>query len=63
MYNDVPLSVSFSDIYMVKIRSNIVLAFKWKFYRKYVHDMFNRRKVKTNDIPFWKIKNYHPKLS
>ena len=53
--------VTFSDIYMVKLENAIAIPLKPKIYRRYVNDMFNRRKVNTNDIVFKRLKHYHPK--
>ena len=57
------LSVIFSDKFMVKIENDIVVPLKLKFYWRYVDNMFNRRKVKTNGILFETLNNYHPKLN
>ena len=56
-----PISVTFTDIYMVKLGNVIVAPFKPKLYMKYV-DMFNRRKDNTNEILFERLNNYHPKI-
>ena len=55
-------SVTFSDVYMVKLENDIVVPLKPKFYRRYVDDMFNRRKVNTKDILFESLNNYHPQI-
>ena len=47
-----PLAVTFSDNYVVKLENDIVMPPKPKFYRRYVDDMCNRRKVILNDILF-----------
>ena len=57
------LSVTFSDIFMVKIENDIEVPLKLKFYWRCVDYMFNRRKVKTNGILFETLNNYHPKLN
>ena len=46
-----PRSVTFSDINIVKLDNDMVTPRKPKFYRRYVDDLFNRRKVNMNDIP------------
>ena len=56
------LSVSFSNIYVVKLENDILWPLKPKFYRGHVNDMFNRRKVSTNYILFERSNNYHPKI-
>ena len=47
-----PLAVTFSDNYVIKLENDIVMPPKPKFYRRYVDDMCNRRKVILNDILF-----------
>ena len=39
-----PLSVTFSDIFMIKMESDIVIPHKPLFYRRFVDDIYNRRK-------------------
>ena len=39
-----PLSVTFSDIYMIKMESEIVISQKPLFYRRYVDDIYSTRK-------------------
>ena len=55
------LSVIFSDSYMVKLKYNISVLLNLKFYRRYVDDMFSRRKVNTNNILFEWLNNKHLK--
>ena len=57
-----PLSVTFSDIYMLKPENDILLPIKPNFYRWYVDDIFTKRKVNMNDILFEQSNNYHPKI-
>lgn len=56
-----PLSVTFSNIYMVKPENDILLPLKPKFYSKYVDDVFNKRKVNMKNILFERSNNYYPK--
>ena len=56
-----PISVTFADIYLVKLGNVIVAPFKPKLYMKYA-DMFNRRKDNTNEIPLERLNNYHLKI-
>lgn len=46
------LFFTFSDMYMVKLENNNVVLCKTKFYRRYVDDMFDRRKANLNDTLF-----------
>ena len=57
-----PLSVTFSDIYMLKPENDILLPIKPRFYRRYVDDIFTKRKVNMNNILLEQSNNYHPKI-
>ena len=39
-----PLSVTFSDTFMIKMENEIVIPTKPIFYRRYVDDIYSRRK-------------------
>ena len=56
------LSVTFSDIYMTKMENDIVTPTKPIFYRKFVDDIYNRRKKGENDMLFDRLNSYHPKI-
>ena len=56
------LSVTFSDIYMTKMESEIVISHKTLFYQRYVDDIYCRRKKFKQDELFEKLNNYHPKI-
>ena len=45
-----------------KLEKDIVVPLKLKFYRRYVDDMVNSRKINTNDILLEQLNNYHPKI-
>ena len=57
-----PLSVTFSDIFMIKMESEIVIPNKPLFYRRFVDDIYNRRKKFQWDELFEKLNSYHPKI-
>ena len=58
-----PLSVTLSDIWMVKIENNIVIPHRpIIFYKRYVDVIINRRKKHEEDLLFKKLNNYHPKI-
>ena len=57
-----PLSVTFSDIWMVKMESNIVPPQKFIFYKRHVDDIIKHRKKHEKDLLFKKLNNYHPKI-
>ena len=44
-----PLPVTFSDIFMIKMESEIVIPHKPLFYRRFVDDIYNRRKKFQRD--------------
>ena len=58
-----PLWVTFGDIYMIKMVSEIVIRQKPLFYRCYVDDIYSGRKRFKQDKLFEKLKNYHPKIN
>ena len=55
-----PLSVTFSDIYMVKMQ-NVVIPSKPIFYRRFVDDIYSRQKL-GDSVPFDRLNNYHPNI-
>ena len=57
-----PLSLSFSDMYMPKMESEIVIPQKPLFCLRYVDDSCNRRKMFKRDELFEKLNNYHPEI-
>ena len=57
-----PLSVTLSDIWMVKMENNIVIPHRPIFYKRYGNDIINRRKKHEEDLLFKKLNNYHPKI-
>ena len=62
MCNGWPLSVTLSDIWMVKMEINIVIPHRPIFYKRYVHVIINHRKNHEEDLLFMKLNNYHPKI-
>ena len=56
-----PLSVTFSDIYMVKMENDVVVPSKPIFYRRFVDDIYSRRKLGDN-ILFNRLNSYHPNI-
>ena len=50
-----PLSASFNDIYIVKIKNKVVTRIKPIFYRRYVDDIFDRRKKNVEDFLFKRL--------
>ena len=56
-----PLSVTFSDIYMVKMENDVVIPSKPIFYRRFVDDIYSRRKLGDN-VLFDQLNSYHPNI-
>ena len=57
-----PLSVTLSDIHMTRCENDIVIPNSPIYYRRYVDDIFTRRKKNTNDILFENMNNYHENI-
>ena len=58
-----PLSVMFSDIYMTKIEKDAILPpRKPKLYKRFVGDIFTRRKTNVPDQLLKFFNNYHPNI-
>ena len=56
-----PLSVTFSDIYMVKMENDVVIPSKPIFYHRFVDDIYSRLKLGDN-ILFDQLNSYHPNM-
>ena len=56
------LSVTLSNIWMVKMENNVVIPHKPIFYKRYVDDIRNRRKKNEEDLLFKKLNSYHSKI-
>ena len=56
-----PLSVTFSDTYMVKIEKDIVIPSKPIFYRRFADDTNSRRKIGDNALSN-RLNKYHPNI-
>lgn len=58
-----PLSVIMADIFTTKMENDIVKPKNPSFYKRYVDDIINRRKI-GNEDNFLKLWNaYHPKVN
>ena len=56
-----PLSVSFSDIYIVKLENDVVTPSKPIFYYGFVDDIYSKWKLGDN-VLFDQLNNYHPNI-
>ena len=57
-----PLSVTSSDMYMTKMESDVVRPFNPIFYRRYVDDIYNRRKINKKDDLYEALNKYHKNI-
>ena len=53
-----PLSVTFSDIYMTEMERDVIRPFYPLFYRRYVDDKYNRRKINKKDDLYEVLSKY-----
>ena len=56
------LSVTLSNIWIVKMENNIVIPRKLVFYNRYADDIISRRKKHEKDLLIKKLNNYHPRI-
>ena len=54
-----PLSVTFSDIFMIKMGNDIVIPTKTILYHRYVDGIYNKRKKSIEDSIFQALNSYH----
>ena len=57
-----PLSVVFSGIAMTKLEKEIVYAESPILFKRFVDDVFHRKKKNQEDTLLHKLNSYHPKL-
>jgi len=57
-----PLSVTFAGCFMNKMEQEIVVPIQPKLYKRYVDDIYVRRKKNVQDELFKKLNNYHPNI-
>ena len=57
-----PLSVTFSDIYMVKMENDVVIPSEPIFYSRFVNDIYSRRKLGDN-VLLDLLNNYHRNIN
>ena len=56
-----PLSVTFSDIHLVKMENDVVISSKPIFYLRFVDEIYSRQKLGDN-VLFNQLNNYHPNI-
>ena len=57
-----PLSVTFSDIFMIKMENDLVIPTRPVFYHRYVDDIYNRRKKNIEDSLFKALNSYYKNI-
>ena len=57
-----PLSVTLADIHMVRTEKDIVTPLKPIFYKRFMDDIYNRRKKGIHDNLYERLNNYHPNI-
>ena len=57
-----PLSVTLSDIDMIRMETDVVVAIRPIFYKRYTDDIYNRRQKNTSDVLYNALNNYYPKI-
>ena len=57
-----PLSVIVSGIFIIKMENDIVIPTKPIFYRRYVDDIYNRKKKNVEDSLFRALNSYQRKV-
>ena len=56
-----PLSVTFSDIYMVRMENDAVISSKPIFYHRFVGGIYSRQRL-GESVLFYQLNNYHPNI-
>ena len=57
-----PLSVTLSDIQMIRMETNVEVPIRPIFYKRYVDYIYNRRQKNTCNVLYDAINNYHSKV-
>ena len=57
-----PVSVTFAGCFMNKVEREVVIPISPKFYKRYVDDIYTRRKKAHPDELFNSLNTFHPNL-
>ena len=57
-----PLSVTLADIHMIRTEKDIVTRLKLIFHKRFVDDIYTRRKKDIHDKLYERLNNYHPNI-
>ena len=58
-----PLSVTLADIHLIRTENDVVKPLKPLFYKRYVDDIYSRRKKNCTDQLYHELNNYHPNIN
>ena len=58
-----PLSVILADLHMIRTENDAVKPLKPLFYKRYVDDIYSRRKKNCADLLYHELNNYHPNIN
>ena len=58
-----PLSVTLADIHLIRTENDVVKPLKPLFYKRYVDDIYSRRKKNYTDQLYHELNNYHPNIN
>ena len=56
-----PLSITLADIHLIRTENDVVKPLKPLFYKRYVDDIYSRRKKNYTDQLYHELNNYHQK--
>ena len=57
-----PLSVILTDIHMVRTENEVVKPMNPSLYKRFVHDLYNKRKKSQQDVLLEALNNFHPNI-
>ena len=58
-----PLSITLVDIHMIRTENDVVKSLKPLFYKRYLHDIYSRRRNNCTDQLYHALNSYHPKVN
>ena len=58
-----PLSVTLTDFHMIRTENDVVKSLKPLFYKRYIDDIYTRRKRNCTDQLYHELNNHHPNIN
>ena len=58
-----PLSVTLADIHTIRTENDVVKPLKPLFYKRYLDDIYSRRKKNCTDQLYHELNKYHPNIN